>query len=82
MLLGLLQILGQYYHRNEYRSNKILRQAEIFIDRIAYTQGEGRKEYQILEDFQRRGLKGSVNEGGAGCLVSSILRLIAIEVKF
>jgi len=33
-----LQILGQQYHRKEYLSHKTLEQAELFIDRIAYTQ--------------------------------------------
>lgn len=44
MLPGSFQILGQEYHRNEYRFHKTLRQANFFIDRQLVHSVEGAKK--------------------------------------
>ena len=49
MLPGSFQILGQEYHRNEYRFHKTLRQANFFIDRqlVHSVEGAKKKKKQI-----------------------------------
>lgn len=57
MLPGSFQILGQEYHRNEYRFHKTLRQANFFIDRqlVHSVEGAKKKKRQVTHNT-REGL--------------------------
>lgn len=63
-------------------SRRVGKQSSL-LKRDCVQQGEGRKEFQLHEDIQGRGLKAMLGRGLGSPLIScSGLRLVGIQVRF